>query len=88
VRTGEKCAVRPDVHLKTQGKARIELDDRLVISRGTHIVAMAGIKIGQGSLIGEHTSIRDANYYREPDQPREPEPQKGTWFLPPLDYRG
>jgi acetyltransferase-like isoleucine patch superfamily enzyme len=30
---------------------------------------MDGIKIGEGSLIGEYTSIRDANHNREPDQP-------------------
>jgi hypothetical protein len=30
---------------------------------------MPGIKIGEGRLIGEYTSIRDANHYREPDQP-------------------
>jgi acetyltransferase-like isoleucine patch superfamily enzyme len=66
---GENVLLYPDVHLETQGNARIELGDRLVISRGTHIVAMAGIKIGEGSLIGEYTSIRDANHNREPDLP-------------------
>jgi acetyltransferase-like isoleucine patch superfamily enzyme len=69
VRIGENVLIYPDVHLETQGDARIELGDKLVISRGTHIVAMAGIKIGEGSLIGEYTSIRDANHSREPDQP-------------------
>jgi acetyltransferase-like isoleucine patch superfamily enzyme len=69
VRVGENVLIYPDVHLETQGNARIELGDDLVISRGTHIVAMAGIKIGEGSLIGEYSSIRDANHNREPDQP-------------------
>jgi hypothetical protein len=53
----------------TQGNARIELGDKVVICRGTHIVALAGIKIGDGSLIGEYTSIRDANHTRKSDQP-------------------
>jgi acetyltransferase-like isoleucine patch superfamily enzyme len=69
VRIGENVLLYPDVHLETQGNACIELGDELVISRGTHIVAMAGIKIGEGTLIGEYTSIRDANHNREPNQP-------------------
>jgi acetyltransferase-like isoleucine patch superfamily enzyme len=69
VRIGEDVLFYPGVHLETQGNASIELGDKLVISCGTHIVAMAGIKIGEGSLIGEYTSIRDANHSRDPDQP-------------------
>jgi acetyltransferase-like isoleucine patch superfamily enzyme len=69
VRIGEHVLIYPDVHLETQGNACIELGDGLVISRGAHIVAMDGIKIGEGSLIGEYTSIRDANHNREPNQP-------------------
>jgi hypothetical protein len=69
VRIGEHVLIYPDVHLETQGDACIELGDGLVISRGAHIVAMDGIKIGGGSLIGEYTSIRDANHSREPEQP-------------------
>jgi acetyltransferase-like isoleucine patch superfamily enzyme len=65
---GENVLFYPDVHLETQGNARIELGGEVVISRGAHIVAMAGIKIGDGSLIGEYTSIRDANHTRKSDQ--------------------
>jgi acetyltransferase-like isoleucine patch superfamily enzyme len=69
VRIGENVLLYPGVHLETQGNARIELGESLVISSGAHIVAMSGITIGEGSLIGEYASIRDANHSRKPGQP-------------------
>jgi acetyltransferase-like isoleucine patch superfamily enzyme len=69
IRIGENVLLYPDIHLETQGNARIELGDELVISRGTHIVAVAGVSIGKGSMIGEYTSIRDANHARDSDRP-------------------
>jgi acetyltransferase-like isoleucine patch superfamily enzyme len=69
VRIGENVLLYPDVHLETHGDARIELGEEVVISCGTHIVAMAGITIGEGSMIGEYTSIRDANHLRHPSLP-------------------
>jgi acetyltransferase-like isoleucine patch superfamily enzyme len=68
VGVGEKVLLYSDVHLETHGDARIELGEAVVISRGTHIVAMVGITIGEGSMIGEYTSIRDANHTRHPDR--------------------
>jgi acetyltransferase-like isoleucine patch superfamily enzyme len=69
IQIGENVLIYPDVHLETHGNARIELGDGLVISRGAHIVAVAGVRIGKGSMIGEYTSIRDANHARDPDLP-------------------
>jgi acetyltransferase-like isoleucine patch superfamily enzyme len=68
IRIGENVLLYPGVHLETQGDARIDLGDEVVISRGAHVVAMAGVTVGKGTLIGEYTSIRDANHMRVPQQ--------------------
>jgi acetyltransferase-like isoleucine patch superfamily enzyme len=63
---GENVLLYPGVHLETQGAARIDVGDDVVMSSGVHIVAMAGVAIGRGTIIGEYTSIRDANHRRDP----------------------
>jgi acetyltransferase-like isoleucine patch superfamily enzyme len=64
VEIGEGCYLYPDLHLETRNGAGITIGEGCVISRGVHLVAMAGITIGAGSMIGEYTSVRDANHVR------------------------
>lgn len=69
VRFGNSALIYPDLHLETQGAATITLGDGVVLSRGVHLVAMSGITIGNGTMIGEYTSIRDANHQRVDGMP-------------------
>jgi acetyltransferase-like isoleucine patch superfamily enzyme len=62
IRLGRGLFLYRDLHLETQGAGEIAIGDRVVISRGAHLVAFAGIRIGAGSMIGEYASLRDANH--------------------------
>jgi acetyltransferase-like isoleucine patch superfamily enzyme len=65
IRCGEGLLIYPHQYMETQGEGEIVLGDGVVLSTGVHLVAYAGINIGKGSMIGEYTSIRDANHTRE-----------------------
>jgi acetyltransferase-like isoleucine patch superfamily enzyme len=61
---GSDVLLYPHVYLETQGEGSITIGNNVVVSGGTHIVSRASVTIGQGTMIGESTSIRDANHTR------------------------
>jgi acetyltransferase-like isoleucine patch superfamily enzyme len=66
IRIGRNVLIYPGLYLETEESGAIDLGDRVVLSRGVHIVSRAGITIGAGTMIGEYTSIRDANHAHLP----------------------
>jgi acetyltransferase-like isoleucine patch superfamily enzyme len=69
VRCGEGLLIYPNQYFETQGEGEIVLGDGVVLSSGVHLVAYSGIFIGNGSMIGEYASIRDANHIRADGKP-------------------
>jgi len=64
IQFGEGALLFGDLFLETLGPGSISIGENVVISRGVHLSAMAGITIGAGTMIGEYTSIRDARHRR------------------------
>jgi acetyltransferase-like isoleucine patch superfamily enzyme len=64
IHLGQELYVYPGQYWETQGEGSLCIEDRVVISRGVHLVAHAGVHIGAGTMIGEYASIRDANHRR------------------------
>src|ERR1700738_3447779 len=62
IRIGPEALIYPGLYLETEESGSIEVGEKVVLSRGVHIVARAGITIGAGTMIGEYSSIRDANH--------------------------
>lgn len=64
IRFGDHVLLYPGLHLETQQDATVLVGSGAVLSRGVHLVAMSGIVIGAGTMIGEYSSIRDGNHQR------------------------
>jgi acetyltransferase-like isoleucine patch superfamily enzyme len=61
---GRQLYLYPGQYWETRDAGHISIGDRVVLSRGVHLVAYAGLSIGAGSMIGEYASLRDANHAR------------------------
>ncbi len=62
IRFGKNAFIYTGCYLETQGTGEIVMGDDIVLSRGVHIVAFDKVSIGNGTIIGEYTSVRDANH--------------------------
>lgn len=71
---GTSCRVGRDVQFETGPEGTIRIGSHVRMSAGVHIVAYAAVSIGDHCLIGEYTSIRDANHGMEPNSPYRTQP--------------
>jgi len=62
VHFGDHCRLGRDVFLETSEKGAITVGKHVRINAGCFLVSYAGITIGDDCLVGEYTSIRDANH--------------------------
>jgi acetyltransferase-like isoleucine patch superfamily enzyme len=66
IRVGADSLLYPGVYLETEDGGEIVIGRGVVLSSGVHIAARSRVVIGDGCMIGEYASLRDANHTREP----------------------
>lgn len=69
VYAGNNCHFGRHVTLETYKDARIELGDNVFLTRFCYLAATKLIKIGNNSMVGEYTSVRDSNHGMEVGNP-------------------
>jgi acetyltransferase-like isoleucine patch superfamily enzyme len=71
---GSRCRIGSDVELRTVEDGYISLGDDIRINRGCTITSYSKISIGNFTIIGEYSSIRDANHGMSKDEPMRYQP--------------
>lgn len=62
IELGRDLFLYRSLYFETHDTGRIRIGDGCVLSRGIHLVSHIDILIEEGVMIGEYTSIRDANH--------------------------
>jgi acetyltransferase-like isoleucine patch superfamily enzyme len=64
ITVGRRVHAYPGQYWETQADGRLHIGDGVVLSRGVHLVSHASVTVGDGTMIGEYASVRDANHRR------------------------
>ena len=62
ISVGRNCWIGHDVFLSAGKGCEIIIGDNVSLNTGCHVVAIAGIRIGSNTRIGEYTSLRDQDH--------------------------
>lgn len=62
IHIADHALLYPGLFLETEDQGRIDIGQDVVLSRGVHLSSRCAITLGNGCMVGEYTSIRDANH--------------------------
>jgi acetyltransferase-like isoleucine patch superfamily enzyme len=68
VSMGHNLFLYRELYFETQEEGSITIGNNVVMSRGVHVISYARVEIGDGAMIGEYSSIRDANHRWRPGE--------------------
>ena len=63
VMLGQRLRLHAGQYWETRGGGTIYLGDGVVLGRGVHLVAHAGVYVGAGTVLGEYASVLDTNRF-------------------------